>query len=259
MKVRLVAIPSLILVGTICAIGALLEYIVDARIFVSSFAEAPSRVLLALPEALAVSWGPIMQTLAEVGASFVLAMLIGLSLGLGLGSVRSAYQTLNGALTALYSIPKVTLLPALILWVGLGPDAVITFATLEACVPIVLVLAGAVRDFDPRLILVARAMGATQAQTQLKVVIPGLRSQFLVSVQIGLVLCFLGVILSQMFLGFGGIGGLLLNDAYQLRTAQLYAVSIIFASLVVGVLTLTRQVLGRFGAGMEPFMLAQRP
>ncbi len=248
----------LFLLATVGFVLAVLEYLIDARIVTSSFAEAPSDVFLAMPAALTASFMPIVETLAEVAASFSLAMLIGVALGLSLGGVPTAYKASSGILTALYSIPKITILPAMILWVGLGPSAVVSFATLEACIPMTLILASAVRDFDPRLILVGKALGATPFQIQRMVVIPGLRSQLLASIQIGLVFSFLGVILAQMFLGFGGVGSLLLNDAYQLRIAQLYAISTIFALLVVAFLSITRLVLDRFGAKVQVLTLTQR-
>lgn len=246
-KSRLLAFA--ILISTLAVGAGAVQFLVEGRIVSSTFVVAPSDVLLSLPVAASVSSVPIFGTLSEVAISFLLSLAIGVTSGLLIGNVSLLYRTSNGILTALYSIPKITILPAMVLWLGLGTNSVISFATLESCIPIALLVAGAVRGFDQRLVTVARGIGATPVQVQTKVMLPGLRPQMLASIQIGLVFSVIGVILAQMFLGAGGVGTLLLNDAYELQVAQLYAVSIVFALVVVGILALSRIAVERVASG----------
>ena len=242
-------LASAILASTLVLATVVAQIVVDSRIVSSTFIAAPSDVLLALPGAASVSPMPILDTLVEVAVSFLLSLAIGITAGLLIGNFSLLYRTSNGILTALYSIPKITILPAMVLWLGLGTNSVVCFATLESCIPIALLVAGAVRGFDERLVVVARAIGATPVQIQTKVVLPGMRPQLLASIQIGLVFSVIGVILAQMFLGAGGVGTLLLNDAYELQVAQLYAVTIVFALVVVAILAACRVALERVASG----------
>jgi len=245
LRLRQQLLASAVLVTTLIVAIVAVQLVVDGKIVSSTFVAAPSDVILSLPGAASASSVPIMSTLVEVALSFLLSMAIGITTGLLIGNFSLLYRTTNGLLTALYSIPKITILPAMVLWLGLGINSVVTFATLESCIPISLLVTGAVRGFDDRLVVVARSIGATPVQIQTKVMLPGMRPQLLASIQIGLVFSVIGVILAQMFLGAGGVGTLLLNDAYELQVAQLYAVSIVFALVVVAILTACRLALER--------------
>ena len=245
LRLRQQLLASAVLVLTLVVAFAAVQFLVEGKVISSTFIAAPSDVLLSLPGAAAVSSVPILDTLAEIGVSFLLSLAIGVMAGLLIGNFSLLYRASNGILTALYSVPKITILPAMVLWLGLGTNSVLSFATLESCIPITLLVTGAVRGFDERLVVVARAIGATPVQIQTKVMLPGMRPQLLASIQIGLVFSVIGVILAQMFLGAGGVGTLLLNDAYELQVAQLYAVSIVFALVVVAILTACRAALER--------------
>ena len=244
-QLRQQLLASAVLVGTLVVAIVAAQVVVDSRMISSTFIAAPSDVLLSIPGAASVSSVPMLDTLAEVALSFLLSLAIGITAGLLIGNFSLLYRTSNGVLTALYSVPKITILPAMVLWLGLGTNSVVSFATLESCIPITLLVTGAVRGFDERLVVVAKAIGATPVQIQTKVMLPGMRPQLLASIQIGLVFSVIGVILAQMFLGAGGVGTLLLNDAYELQVSQLYAVSILFALVVVAILTAFRVALER--------------
>lgn len=242
-------LASAILASTVVVAIVVVQLVVDGKIISSTFIAAPSDVLLSLPGAASVSSVPILETLVEVAVAFLLSLAIGVTAGLLIGNFSLLYRTSNGFLTALYSIPKITILPAMVLWLGLGTNSVICFAVLESCIPIAVLVAGAVKGFDERLVVIAKAIGATPVQIQTKVMLPGLRPQLLASIQIGVVFSTIGVILAQMFLGAGGVGTLLLNDAYELQVAQLYAVTIVFALVVVAILAFCRVALERVASG----------
>jgi ABC-type nitrate/sulfonate/bicarbonate transport system permease component len=239
---------AVLLVASTTVVLGLTEALVRSRVITSSFVPAPSAVLISLPEAASQSLGPLELTIGEVAISFALAMALGVGLGLLMGGSLYANSVAGGYAFILNSTPKVIFLPLLILWFGLGLKAVVVFGVLEASLPVSLLVAGAVRDLDRDALRIAVSMGATRSQLQLKVVFPASAPAILASAQVGFVFCVTGVVLAQMFFGVGGIGALLLNDAYNLQIARLYAVALLLAILVSGVFWSTRYVTNHYAA-----------
>jgi ABC-type nitrate/sulfonate/bicarbonate transport system permease component len=239
---------ALLLAATVVAGLGLIEALVRSGTITSSFVPAPSAVLFSLPTAASQSLGPLELTLGEVAISFAIAMALGVALGLLMGGSLYANSVAGGYAFALNSTPKVIFLPLLILWFGLGLRAVVVFGVLEASLPVSLLVAGAVRDLDRDVLRIAVSMGATRSQLQLKVVIPASAPAMLASAQVGFVFCVAGIILAQTFFGVGGIGALLLNDAYNLQIARLYAVALILATIVSAVFWSTRYLTNHYAA-----------
>jgi NitT/TauT family transport system permease protein len=238
---------TLLVATTVAGLG-LIEVLVRSRVITSSFVPAPSAVLISLPVAPFQSVGPLELTIGEIAISFALAMALGVALGLLMGSSIYANSVAGGYAFVLNSTPKVIFLPLLILWFGLGLKAVVVFGVLEASLPVSLLVAGAVRDLDRDVLRIAVSMGATPSQLQLKVVLPASAPAILASTQVGFVFCVAGVVLAQTFFGVGGIGALLLNDAYELQIARLYAVALLLATLVSVVFWSTRYVTNHYAA-----------
>lgn len=240
------AAPLLLLTGSVAAALALVEALVRDGMIRSTFLPAPSSVILAIPSAMADSSGPLEATIGEIALSFLIAMSIGLVLGLFMGSSAYFHNVAGTYAFLLNSTPKVVFLPLMILWFGLGLKSVVVFATLEACVPVGLLISGAVRDVDRGVLRVASSMGATRFQLQSKVVIPSSSPAIVASAQIALSFCTVGVVLAQMFFGVGGVGAVLLNDAYELQMANLYAVTLILAAMVLAIIFCTRLLSDRY-------------
>ena len=74
-------------------------------------------------------WPHVAESMKAFAAAIVLAVSIGLSIGLVLGFRKLAGQVFEPMLVALYSVPKVTLYPILLLTFGLGISAKIAFAS----------------------------------------------------------------------------------------------------------------------------------
>ena len=235
----------LILFGTILTAGVTLEVLVDSRLLSSTFIPAPSSVLAAIPSAVFGSALPLAETLGEVGLAFIISLAVGVSFGLLMGESSYFYRSSSGFVSVIFSTPKVIFLPLMLVWFGLTFRAVVIFAILEAALPVALLVSGAVRDVDREIIRVGVSMGASGSQMQRKIILPALMPSMLSVMQVALVFSVIGVLLSQMYLGVGGVGAILANDAYQLRTVELYAIATFFAVIVVAILWVIRYFTGK--------------
>src|SRR5688572_30416132 len=112
----------------------------------------------------------------ETGRAFFTALLIalvaGLIIGLALGAHRLSGEVTEPILTALYSIPKITLYPVILLLFGLGLSAKIAFGVIHGIIPVILFTMNAVRNIRAVYLRAARAMRLTLVQTATTIIMP---------------------------------------------------------------------------------------
>lgn len=199
------------------------------------FVPAPSAVAAAFlgigPEALRLFW----ETLAKTLLAYGLAVGLGVGCGLVIGSLRHLYDVVNPYLVAGYGIPKILLLPWIVLIFGIGVTPAVVYATLHGFFPIALLVIGGVRDVDQTPLLVARSMGATTWQVYRKVILPAVLPSVLAGMRLGIIFCLLGVLLVEMFAGVRGMGHLLSGLANAFQAAELFAATALVSALSIGI------------------------
>jgi ABC-type nitrate/sulfonate/bicarbonate transport system permease component len=187
------------------------------------FIPAPSGVL----SALGTIGGPALDGLADtVGktlVAYVLSVVLGVTAGLVIGSVRTLHQVLSPFVIAAYGIPKILVLPWIVLILGYGLGPAIVYGTVHGLFPIMVLVIGGVRDIDPTLLTVARSYGATRWQLYWKVILPAIVPSVVAGMRLGIVFCLLGVLVVEMFAGIRGMGYVLGSLANGFRAAELFA------------------------------------
>ena len=201
----------------------------------SLFVPAPSAVVGAFrtigPEAVRL----LGETLGKTLAAYALAVLLGVGAGLLIGGVRYLHDVLSPFLVALYALPKILILPWILLIFGLAATPAVVYGVLQGFFPICLMVAGGVRDIDRAPLLVARSMGATPWQLYRKVILPAVLPAVLAGMRLGIVFCLLGVLVVEMFGGIRGMGFLLVSLANAFRAPELFAATALVSVLSVGV------------------------
>ena len=211
------------------------------------FVPAPSAVVRA-----EVAIGPeasrrLAETLGTALVAYVLAVTLGVGAGLVIGAVRYLYDVVNPFLIALYALPKILVLPWILLVFGLGVTPALVYGLLQGFFPICLLVAGGVRDIDRTPLRVARSMGATSWQLYRKVILPAVLPAVLAGMELGIVFCLLGVLVVEMFGGIRGVGFLLVSLANAFRAAELFAATALVSILSVGVVLGLERVNRRLG------------
>jgi NitT/TauT family transport system permease protein len=215
----------------------------------SLFVPAPSAVALALAAIGPEAFRLLGETLGKALIAYVLSVVLGVGVGLAIGAVRYLHDVLNPFLIAVYAIPKILVLPWILLTFGLGLTPAILYGLLQGFFPICLLVAGGVRDIDRQPIVIARSMGATTGQIYRKVIFPAVLPSVLAGMRLGIVFCLLGVLVVEMFGGIRGMGFLLTTLANAFRAAELFAatalVSVLSIAVVLALESLNRR-LGRW-------------
>jgi ABC-type nitrate/sulfonate/bicarbonate transport system permease component len=167
-------------------------------------------------------------SLSEFSLGFAAALGFGLPLGLALGTSRRLRLFVDPPMMALYTAPRLTLLPILIIWLGIGAASKIAIVFLGAVFPIIVNTMAGVREADPRLFQAARAFGASRLDTMIKVLVPGALPAILLGVRLAIGRGVLSVVVGEMFVSEAGIGHQIMNygEAMQVGHLMVYAFAI---------------------------------
>jgi NitT/TauT family transport system permease protein len=180
----------------------------------------------------AVFWNHAGATMKAFAYAAAIAIALGLSFGLILGLKRFAGEVAEPILASIYTIPKVTLYPLMLLVFGLGMPAKVAFGVIHGIIPVILFTLNAVKNLNPVLIRTARVMRLTPWQTISTVLAPSAVPELITGVRTGFSLTFLGVLIGEMFASQAGLGFLIVNGIslhnVQMTTAVILVV-IVFA------------------------------
>jgi NitT/TauT family transport system permease protein len=184
-------------------------------------------------------WPHMIESGKAFAAAIAIAIVVGMLIGLSLGFSRLFGQVFEPMLVALYSIPKVTLYPILLLTFGLGISAKIAFGAIHGIIPIALFTINAVRNVRPILIKTGRALNYTTGEMVWRILIPAALPEIFTGIRIGVSLTLIGTLLGEMFASQRGLGYTLMN-AMGLHNVDIIMsitfILIVFAMLVSGVL-----------------------
>ncbi|MFN4960074.1 MAG: ABC transporter permease [Burkholderiales bacterium] len=169
------------------------------------------------------SWVTLWTTLV----GFALATIFGLLIGIAVGWHKNIYSAIYPVLVGFNSVPKVAVVPVLILWFGLGEVPAIITAFLISFFPIVVNVATGLATTNPELEDVMRALGASKLDIMRKVGIPGSLPYFFGSLKVAITLAFVGAVVSETVGANTGIGKLMLD------AQAAFQVQIVFAGLLV--------------------------
>ena len=169
------------------------------------------------------SWVTLWTTLV----GFALATIFGLLIGIAVGWHKNIYSEIYPVLVGFNSVPKVAVVPVLILWFGLGEVPAIITAFLISFFPIVVNVATGLATTNPELEDVMRALGASKLDIMRKVGIPGSLPYFFGSLKVAITLAFVGAVVSETVGANKGIGKLMLD------AQAAFQVQIVFAGLLV--------------------------
>jgi NitT/TauT family transport system permease protein len=151
--------------------------------------------------------------LAETASAFGLALLIavsgGLAIGFALGASRFLNDVFEPVLVALYSIPKITLYPILLLAFGLGMASKVAFGAIHGVIPVALFTITAVRNVRPVYLKTGRVMALGPLGMIMRIIVPAALPEIFAGLRIGFSLTLIGTLLGEMFASQRGLGFLL--------------------------------------------------
>jgi ABC-type nitrate/sulfonate/bicarbonate transport system permease component len=183
--------------------------------------------------------GRLKQDMAYSGLNFVigvgLAIVSGVVLGVIIGWYRRLAMIFEPFLTALYSTPRVAMVPLILIWFGIGMSSKVFIVFINAFFPVLINTIGGVRAIDADLLRAARSFCASDRQIFTTVVIPGSVPFILTGVRQAVALGLIGVVVGEMFGGSEGIGYMVAygGQTFQTDTVFLGVTIIAFAGILM--------------------------
>lgn len=171
----------------------------------------------------------LQASLSRIAAGFLLGSLSGIFAGLVLGVSRLAEAVGNPLIHALYPVPKIALLPLIILWLGIGELSKVTIIALGVFFPVAINTFSGVRHVDPLFIKVAVSFRASRAGLIRKVILPGALPSIFAGLKLAAGASLLLLVAAEMIAAREGIGALILHYGDLMLTTK----------LMVGVLSLS--------------------
>lgn len=187
----------------------------------------PSQILSTLWADLPGIWPHALQTIYTTLVGFILGIIGGVLLGVLIGSSRLAYDVAYPLLIGFASIPKVAVVPVLVLWFGAGSVPAIITAAITCVFPIVVNVATGLATTEPELEDVMRTLRASKLDILVNVGLPRAMPYFFASLKVAVTLAFVGTVISETVASNRGIGNLMMIASSS------FDVPLVFAGLLI--------------------------
>jgi NitT/TauT family transport system permease protein len=215
--------PTILIVGVFvfwelfCLIAGISELILPR----------PTRIIAAFIEYAPAIQPHAWQTLYTTLVGFVFGVMIGLSLGVIIGSSKLAYDTAYPLLVGISSIPKVAVVPIFVLWFGAGTVPAILTAMIICIFPIVVNVSTGIATVEPELEDVMKSLKASRWEILWNVGLPRSMPYFFASLKVAITLSFVGSVIAETVASNKGIGNMML------RASSSFNVPLVFAGLMI--------------------------
>jgi len=186
-----------------------------------------------------------MQTLMTTIVGFLIAIVIGILLGVAVGSSPAIYDSLYPLLVDFNSIPKVAVVPLIVIWTGIGTVPAIVTAFVISFFPIVVNVATGLASVEPEMRDVLRILGATRYEMLRKVSLPRTLPYLFASLKVAITLAFIGSVVSETIASNYGIGFLMLSASSRFQVALVFSGVIIIAIMSIAMFALCVKVENR--------------
>lgn len=187
----------------------------------------PSQAIATLATQFPAIWPHALQTIYTTLVGFGLGIILGVLLGMLIGSSKLAYDVAYPMLVGFSSIPKVALVPILVLWFGAGTVPAILTAMVMCVFPIVVNVATGLAATEPELQDVMRTLKATKTEILWNIGLPRTMPYFFASLKVAATLAFVGTVIAETVASNRGIGNLMMIASSS------FDVPLVFAGLFI--------------------------
>lgn len=162
-------------------------------------------------------WGNALSTLGRLAGGFGLATLVGVPLGLWMGTNRAASAAIDWIIQFMRPLPPLSYMILLILWLGTGDLSKSALLFLTAFPIIAAASAAGVRGVKRQRIEAALALGASGPQVFRHVILPSAAPMVLTGLQVALAAAFSTVVSAELLAATDGLGWMVISASHFLR------------------------------------------
>jgi NitT/TauT family transport system permease protein len=187
-----------------------------------------------------ILWGNLGVSLWVYVVGMIISIVIAVPLGLFIGGVKIVDRILSPYVWAIYTTPRLILMPLVLLWVGINDTARVVIIVLSAVPATLVVVMEGVKTVDNSLLKAARSFGAGRTRLFRSVVMPSTVPFIATGIRMGVSRGLIGLFIGELFTAANGIGYIIALSSKTFNSAQTYAMLFIFVFFCVFMVGLTQ-------------------
>ena len=187
-----------------------------------------------------ILWGNLAISAWIYVVGMVISIAIAIPLGLLIGGVRILDRIFSTYVWALYTTPRLILMPLILLWVGINDTARVVIIVLSAVPATLVVVMEGVKTVDTSLVRAAKAFGANRVRLFRSVVLPSTVPFIATGIRMGVSRGLIGLFIGEIFTGANGIGYIITLAGKTFNSARMYGMLLIFVLFCVALVGLSQ-------------------
>jgi len=220
--------------GSFVLFFALWELGTDTGLLPALFVSSPSEIIREAASELPTYqfWNDVRISVVELVIGFAIGSAAGIIVGLLAGWYRRFNYFIDPWLSFFYALPRIALLPLIVLWLGLTIKSVIVAVILGAFFTVTINTASGVRRVDRRLLDVATSFRASRARVFRTVVLPSSVPFILAGLRLGVGHALTGVFIGELYAANqAGLGYMIVAAGQQFEPSVILFGVMIFTIL----------------------------
>jgi len=216
----------------------------------------PSKIAVAFYDTIVSGELPyyLAQSLEVMSYGLIIAIAIGIPLGIAMARIRWLDWSLDLPINALYATPLVAVVPLLVLWFGIYLKAKIIVVVLFAVFPVLINTYQGVRECDKNMLEVAQSFRSTEWRTWQDVLLPFALPYIIAGMRLAIGRGLIGMIIAEFYTTITGLGFMLTRYANQFAMDKTFVPVIVLMVLGVSLTSLLKWV----GRRLAPWSHANR-
>jgi len=225
----------LLFIASLVVICLIWEIIGQAGLLNPLFFAWPSTILRSLYVIVTDPdfFGHMSVSLFELSVGYALAGIIAIPIGIIMGRSRMVENLLDPYISALNAVPRVALMPLVIMIFGIGLSSKMFLVFLGSFFPILINTFHGVKNIDPLMVDMAKTFGAKKLPMVLEVLVPSIMPYLLAGFRIGLSLAFIMVVVGEFFAATQGVGYMIAYEAGRYNASGVLAWVLIISGMTI--------------------------
>jgi ABC-type nitrate/sulfonate/bicarbonate transport system permease component len=191
-------------------------------------------------------WGDLKVSGLEFVLGYVGAAIIAIPFGLAMGWSKRLQYVFGPFVDTLNAVPRVTLLPLIIIWFGIGIWSKVVVVFLGAVIPILINTQSGVKTNEARFLKVARSFGASELKIFVSIILPGTVPFIFTGLKYGAGRALLGVVVGELYAATAGVGHMIADAGNTFQTDVVFFGVLLFTASGLGTVAILNLFERRF-------------
>jgi ABC-type nitrate/sulfonate/bicarbonate transport system permease component len=239
---------TIIGMGSLILFLALWEIVSRSGLVDPLFISSPVRVMKTGAALLSSGeiWPDLKVSMAEFLLGYAGAAAVGIALGLAMGWSKRVQYLFGPFVDTLNAVPRVTLLPLIVIWFGIGIWSKVVVVFLGAVIPIVINTQAGVNANEAKFLKVARSFGASELKLFVSIILPGAVPFIFTGLKYGAGRALLGVVVGELYAATAGVGHMIADAGNSFQTDVVFFGVLLFTASGLATVAVLDQLERRF-------------